>query len=146
MQFKQTKQTKIKVWTLPELMSRELVLETFNQSWQVLQDKVELLHEGEVQGVEEGEDQVGEEEHMVEVIEQEASKAANIDKSSLNYDIRVMIENQKNRAAARREDTRRRREEELILTLALVTTEEQEKKREAREQRQRRAKEQRSVC
>ena len=141
LQFKQTKQTKIRVWTLPELISRELVLETFDLSWQALEDKVELQHEGEVQGAEEGGDQVGEE-NMIEVMEQEASKSDNNNKSKLNHDIRIMIKNQKYRAAARREDIRRGREEELILTLALVATEEQEKKREAREQRQRRAKEQ----
>ena len=143
------KQTKIRAWTMTELMSRKLVRETLDMFWKVVEEKVNLK-QGEVgqeaeagkvqeevqEGVKEG---VGDK--MAELPEQKGTKAEK-KKPTINHDIRDMIKNHKHRAAARREEIRSRREEELILTVALVAAEEQENKREAIEQRQRIANEQ----
>ena len=51
----QLKQTKIRAWTMTELMSRELALETVEKSWQVIVGRVELQQGEVVQGAQAGE-------------------------------------------------------------------------------------------
>ena len=121
----QLKQTKIRAWTMTELMSRGIILETLEESWKAIEERVELQQEEEVQGAMAGKEHEGVGGKVTEINDQKETQAVR-KKLFLNDDIRKMLKNQKKKAAARLEKNRSRREEELNLIAALVTTEDQE--------------------
>ena len=102
----QLKQTKIRSWTMTELMSRELALEIFDKSWQVIVGRVELQQGEVVQGAEAGEGQEEGRDKVTEIIEQNETPEER-KKPSLNHDIREMIRNHKDKAAAKKEEDKK---------------------------------------